>query len=685
MTTAAHSTGARNGVFRESPGGTERAGAAFREALLNAIADNPHLPSPPAVALQVIERASRPNCTPKDLTTLIQVDPGLCGKLLKTVNSALYSLPRAITSVDRAISLLGLGTVRSLVLSLSLPAIQRPSMPGDWMREYWQFSVAGAIIAREVAVLRKRPNAEDELVAGLLRDLGMLVLQQLYPEAYAELLAQSPSAVAAHQCGLEEEAFGLSHAAISAFMLERWRLPREIAEAIRYHHNPADSIGVGREIEERAYLLYFATRIAQLQTHSSSLELCQEVKNLARTRFDLDEEQFTTFLESLHPKIESFASMMNVDIGATANYATLMVSATEELVRLTVANSIDQLRVREEKAKAEQEVQQWQRTAYRLRKDAVRDALTGVYNRGFFEESLVGEFKRCRRRCTIVGLLFLDLDGFKLVNDRQGHAMGDQLLQEVAATLQRNVRETDTVARYGGDEFCIIVPDTTEAGVQSLGERLLAAIRDLRVVRGDQTATVGVSIGGVVCFPRRGNFTYGQFLNAADKAMYSVKTSGKNRVTVVSLVDTKDAQFLVEVQKRLFSEFLLGRGLLGEREMQKARQPASPFYSIGRLARQVGWMSREELQGILREQRQAKQLFGELAVQRGILTQEQVYGLLALQREPPEDLVEALVDQSILSESQAREEMEAYYREVHRVTCLPQRLELQPATAVESM
>ncbi len=310
-------------------------------------------------------------------------------------------------------------------------------------------------------------------------------------------------------------------------------------------------------------------------------------------------------------------------------------------------------------------------TAYRLRRDAVRDPLTETYNRGFFEEALAAEFKRCRRRCTIIGLLLLDLDGFKQVNDRLGHALGDQLLQEVARVLRQNVREADVVARYGGDEFCVLVADTTEAGLHTLADRLLQAITNLRVERGDKVAAVGASVGAVTCYPRSTTHTCGQFLDAADKAMEAAKAGGKSRVKTVSLIGADDACFLRAVEECQFSYFLASRGRVTEEQFLRARPMSSALQSIGRLARRLGWMDRESLQEVLRAQRQSKDLFGVIALRRGFLTEQQVHGLLALQREPPEAMAEALTEQNVLTAAAAQGELQAYYRTVLGVDYRP--------------
>src|SRR5438270_9536756 len=159
-------------------------------AFLARIAEDPQLSMPPGLALRVLERASRSTCAPSDMAELIRQDASLCGKLLRTVNSALYGLPQKVSSIDQALVLLGDKASRSLALSFSLPAVQRQARPTSQMRDYWKLSVAGAILARDIAVRMGRVSPEEDLVAGLLRDLGIPILQQMAPESYTKLLSK---------------------------------------------------------------------------------------------------------------------------------------------------------------------------------------------------------------------------------------------------------------------------------------------------------------------------------------------------------------------------------------------------------------------------------------------------------------------------------------------------------------
>jgi diguanylate cyclase (GGDEF)-like protein len=152
-----------------------------------------------------------------------------------------------------------------------------------------------------------------------------------------------------------------------------------------------------------------------------------------------------------------------------------------------------------------------------LRATASRDPLTGLANRRSLLERGEYEIARHTRSGRGFCVLMLDLDGFKALNDRLGHAAGDDLLREVAATLRRAVREQDTVARLGGDEFCVLAPETDAAGAQRALTRAMAAVA--RVTAG--VDTLAASAGAAV-FPNDGTGIE-SLLNAADQRLLELK------------------------------------------------------------------------------------------------------------------------------------------------------------------
>src|SRR5215831_10498934 len=160
---------------------------------------------------------------------------------------------------------------------------------------------------------------------------------------------------------------------------------------------------------------------------------------------------------------------------------------------------------------------------------SVTDDLTHLYNSRYLNLVLRRETKRASRNGRPLSLLFIDLDGFKAINDTHGHLFGSRALVEAAAVIRRSARETDVVARFGGDEFALVLPDTGGEGAFAVGERIRERIAAHTFLAGDGldihlTASVGVATLPDVAASAE------ELMAAADKAMYGVKDSGKNGI-----------------------------------------------------------------------------------------------------------------------------------------------------------
>jgi diguanylate cyclase (GGDEF)-like protein len=172
-----------------------------------------------------------------------------------------------------------------------------------------------------------------------------------------------------------------------------------------------------------------------------------------------------------------------------------------------------------------------------LRQLAIRDALTGLYNRRFLEEAVHLALARAARKTEAAdypgfALLMLDIDHFKQFNDQHGHAAGDLALCRVAEALRGQTRGSDVVARYGGEEFIVVLADITLAAALDRAEQMRAAVARLEfrpLAQGD-SVLLTVSIG-VAHYPTQGTPTLADLLLAADQALYGAKHAGRNRVT----------------------------------------------------------------------------------------------------------------------------------------------------------
>ena len=164
---------------------------------------------------------------------------------------------------------------------------------------------------------------------------------------------------------------------------------------------------------------------------------------------------------------------------------------------------------------------------------ADRDPLTGFYNHRYFHERLGEEILRSSRTRQPVSLLMLDLDQFKLVNDTLGHLVGDRVLTWVAEIIRTTLRASDVAARYGGDEFAVILPETDPEASRTVAQRILDAFRD-RAFQPEARGAVpiGVSIG-LATYPNDGLAATG-LIAAADAALYAVKRSGGHGLRIAS-------------------------------------------------------------------------------------------------------------------------------------------------------
>jgi diguanylate cyclase (GGDEF)-like protein len=168
----------------------------------------------------------------------------------------------------------------------------------------------------------------------------------------------------------------------------------------------------------------------------------------------------------------------------------------------------------------------------RLRFQAQTDALTKLANRRALDERLDDEVARARRLGTSLSFVLADIDSFKEVNDRHGHATGDAVLQAVARVFGETVRELDLAARYGGEELALVLPGTPLLGARRLAERIRAAVEGLTVPNADgEPVSVTVSFGAAA-FPTYGGSA--ELAAAADEALYDAKQAGRNRVVTAT-------------------------------------------------------------------------------------------------------------------------------------------------------
>ena len=208
-------------------------------------------------------------------------------------------------------------------------------------------------------------------------------------------------------------------------------------------------------------------------------------------------------------------------IGATTRKGEHLVSQQQLAVTVgeAVKLSLSNLRLRE-----------------KLREQATRDPLTGLFNRRYLDESLSRELHHARRRNSPLCVTMLDLDHFKRFNDTFGHDAGDSLLRELGQVLREKLRKSDILCRYGGEEFVLVLPDSSLANAWERVEQIRLLVREMQIRHGEQLLGMMTVSAGIAGALEHGS-TAGELLRAADNALYVAKQAGRDRVVVYEAKD----------------------------------------------------------------------------------------------------------------------------------------------------
>lgn len=474
---------------------------ALASSVFSRIARTQRLPSPSATALKLVEMAEKPDVSVKQIADLIATDPAMSARILKYANSPMVGPRQAITSVQGAVSMLGVRSVKVTALGFSL--VRR----GDYSKcpkfdydLYWAHATAIATAARSILSVARPGSADEAFVAGLLARIGRLAFVTSVPEEYEEVLARLPNVMCD---GIREEqsAFGATHAEVGAELLEKWKLPAVLVDAVRYQMNP--DAAPTPEIRQIAHAISLGRQIADI--------LCGVGGETS--------EQSTEYpipMEEIETQFRQTARLLELSLEELPDPEAIEDHARELADELSLVSSVEGKKL-EERAKE-------------LENQALTDSMTGLGNRKAFDEKLASEVERARRHKRPMALLILDLDHFKHINDSYGHPVGDEVLAATGRAIGATIRKCDFAARYGGEEFAVIAGESNLDAAMVLAERLRRVVAAITINTQQGPISPTISVG--VCSVMEENDGLRKELRVveADKQLYAAKRAGRNRI-----------------------------------------------------------------------------------------------------------------------------------------------------------
>lgn len=625
------------------------------------------LPTLPTVACRLLELLKDPETTIEAVTNVVKSDPAISAKLVKSANSSYFGLRSEVKDVDRAVSLLGTTISTSLTLSFVLTddSLKAGPLAGHY-RSYWKQSVVQAAAAETLAVCREgRPNGEYFLV-GLLLGIGRLAMLKTIPTEYFAALERA-NIERLPLRDVEREMLGFDHAEIGAKLMENWKLPQSFSSALTVLNQPL------ADLESRNQSSALSLDLAVVMSAAVGDYYCaaakgralEQMRILESTLFAAKGLTLDDYLQKCESRIQRTGELFDVDVTDLGNSSELMIQANEQLVQLTLREHISNTQSQLQQAALSEEKTRLEEQNRVLQSQAIHDPLTELYNRKFFDESLAKETNRCQRQASPVAVIFADVDRFKQLNDTHGHAFGDFVLREIAQRFKDSVRNSDIVARYGGEELVILVHQPTEKGLETLANRIREKVAATPFSQGHTSVQVTCSLGAAIAIPGRRERNVGtRLLGAADEAMYSAKHSGRNRTVVTSLISHEDRQLQQQVTAHRFSRWLVQQKLLDVPAVSRALLECTVQVArIGELGVEQGYLTSEQVEQVLREQEHSEERFGAVAIRLGFLDPNQLVHLLTLQHENPKELVAATIRIGVLAPDVAARAYEQYTRE----------------------
>jgi diguanylate cyclase (GGDEF)-like protein len=484
------------------------------------------LPSPPAIAVKIVDLVKRDDFSFRQLGTIIESDPALVARILRLANSGFYAAPKTVNSIDKAIALLGVNSLKNIALSFVLSEAFRGKRGASFDFDRFARRAITAAVASQLIAAEINFHSDETFITSLLQDIGVAAMFLADKGEYLNVLDER---LVSHQplTIIETQTFGYNHQEVGAELLKMWGLPESVYLPIRYHH---ETRNVPPKIEKLCSVIRASDRLSAVYCGSRSVKSVQEAREILSKTFGLTADRSTALIDSVAEKSRWLLAQFDIGPGIMRPFSEILQEANQELAQLNFSYEMLLVAHKEAERKAEQLAEELRIANRKLRDLAFRDDLTGVRNYRYFNDAMQREIARAERYRRPLALILLDVDGFKRINDTFGHQAGDLVLRAIANDIQRNLRSVDMLIRYAGDEFILILPETEQAGAVLKAESCCANVEALRIPIKGNAIRVTIS-AGVSAYDADRPREAGSLLEAADRALYQSKQKGRNCVT----------------------------------------------------------------------------------------------------------------------------------------------------------
>lgn len=498
----------------------------MNQEVLEEILGCPTLPSLPEVAVRVIELTENADVRMDDLSRTIQNDQGLAAKVLRTVNSSFYGLRRKCSTINQALVLLGMASVKTLALGFSLvSSLSKDKDDGFDYVAYWRLGIYSAVGAKIIAGEVGRSKIEDEaFLGGLLQDIGVMAMHKALGARYGEVLARTGGD---HRrlvkCEIDE--FEVQHPDIGAMLAKRWKLPDELVMPVRYHERPTAAPLEWADVVRCVHLGNLAHDVV---TCEDTVAAVRQFHKRAGEWYDLTPSACDDILTRVAGSAKEIAAIFRLDTGPAADAEEILATAAARMVEMARVESRDPSSSSTDLAGE---------GMAKLTVDGDRvEPLTGALRRPAFEAALAAWFSPGDRQPESLSLLLVCVDGLEALVKMHGVEAGDEAMLGTVALLRKHFDPMGAVVgRFAADTFAVAASGQTQIAVlRAAGEfraDLARSSAQWRVTPDAPPLPVTVSVGTAAAAPGSAGFDRPQqLLAAAMRAVQASRAGGGNAV-----------------------------------------------------------------------------------------------------------------------------------------------------------
>jgi HD-like signal output (HDOD) protein/GGDEF domain-containing protein len=523
--------------------------------------------SRPTVAMEVVRLAEQPRVDSQALKKCVEQDPALACKILRVVNSSLYGLNRPVADLNQAIGLLGIKPLKLLVLGFSLPDELFAEVAARELRWYWTNTLTRAVAARSLSEQLWHQSGDEAFIAGLLQDIGVLVLMRELGAPYVKFL----SGAIDEKCSLavlEQDTLGFDHMQLSAALLGHWQLPQRLVDAIATPKRQSRLSRMSSPEGDLPQILHLAELLVQV-VGQQRFDLLPELLEGGKVYRGMTKQKLTTLVEGLQPQVDQLAEVLSLELLEKRDYVRMLLAAHQAMAALSedVAggghSDQDDTQVHEQLLAQTRELSQAMRdflespgsharTDQETEKRVVGHAahprvgtapapkaveITQTTNPPAMLQLLLAAATRCREHRSEFSLLLVELNRFSAQTGARGPLAGRQLrltLRHACSTLDT---EDVSLMPLGEARIAAVLTNCERSVAVDVAHNVIAAIgkstASMPNSSDDATATVSIGVATVGVVPR--NFDPISLIERAERCLSAARACGISTVKSIEV------------------------------------------------------------------------------------------------------------------------------------------------------